>query len=233
MLILIIICIVLSVSGFLVWASASIRSGVYLKAFCRENTGEKVVYLTFDDGPADSTPAVLDILRERGAHATFFIIGGNVAGRERIVRRIIDEGHGIGIHSWSHANTFPLYSAARMADDILKCRTALEQLTGHGVTLFRPPFGVVNPTIARVVRKSGLRTVGWSIRSFDTTHFTSPTWRDDTIERIMSRLKPGSVILLHDRLPSAPSLLSTLLDSLADAGYRFDRPLPLDGRQNR
>ena len=78
MTVLIIICIVLTILGFLVWASASIRSGVYLKAFCREDTEEKVVYLTFDDGPADSTPAVLDVLRERGARATFFIIGTNI-----------------------------------------------------------------------------------------------------------------------------------------------------------
>ena len=68
--------------AFLVWASASIRSGVYLKAFCRAKTADKVVYLTFDDGPAGAeTEAVLDVLKARGAVATFFIIGKNVTGR--------------------------------------------------------------------------------------------------------------------------------------------------------
>lgn len=228
MTVLIIICIVLTILGFLVWASASIRSGVYLKAFCREDTEEKVVYLTFDDGPADSTPAVLDVLRERGARATFFIIGTNIAGRERIVRRIIDEGHGIGIHSWSHSDTFPLYSSARMTEDIMRCRSALGHIAGRGIALFRPPFGVVNPTVARVVRRCGLCTVGWNIRSFDTMRCSTPDWQEDTIRRVMGHLKPGSVILLHDRLPAAPALLNVLLDRLSAAGYAFDRPLPSD-----
>lgn len=223
---LVVICIVLSVCGFLFWASASIRSGVYLKAFCRERTSEKVVYLTFDDGPVRGTTMILDVLRERGALATFFIIGKNVSGNEDIVRQALADGHKIGIHSWGHENMFPLYSASRMAEDIRRCKTALEALSGEEVRLFRPPFGVVNPTIARSVKRLGLQTVGWSIRSFDTMHCDRPDWESRVADRIMRHLHPGAVILLHDRLSAAPSLLSTLLDRLTAAGYRFDRPLP-------
>lgn len=214
--------------GFLFRASARIRSGVYLKAFCREKTEDKVVYLTFDDGPvAESTAAVLDVLRSRGAAATFFIIGSNISGNEPLIRRILAEGHGVGIHSWSHAGTFPLYSVPRMAEDISRCRTALEALSGRKVDLFRPPFGVVNPLVAGAVKRCGLRTVGWSVRSFDTMHCGSPTWKEDVLDRIMRHVEPGAVILLHDRLPGAASLLSSLLDRLAAEGYRFDRRLPL------
>ena len=214
--------------GFLFWASASIRSGVYLKAFCRENTADKVVYLTFDDGPvAESTSAVLDVLRSRGAAATFFIIGSNISGNERLILRMIDGGYGIGIHSWSHAGTFPLYSVRRMAGDIGRCRAALEALAGRKVDLFRPPFGVVNLLVAGAVKLCGLRTVGWSVRSFDTMNCGSPTWKEDVLDRIMRHVEPGAVILLHDRLPEAASLLSSLLDRLGAEGYRFDRPLPL------
>lgn len=86
--------------AFLVWASASIKSGVYLKAFCRAKTADKVVYLTFDDGPAGAeTEAVLDVLKTRGAVATFFIIGKNVTGQEPLLRRILTEGHLVGIHT--------------------------------------------------------------------------------------------------------------------------------------
>lgn len=223
---LVVVCIVLSVCGFLFWASASIRSGVYLKAFCRERTPEKVVYLTFDDGPVRGTAAILDVLRERGALATFFIIGKNVSGNEDIVRQALADGHELGIHSWSHENMFPLYSASRMTEDIRRCKTALETLSGTEVRLFRPPFGVVNPTIARSVKQLGLQTIGWSIRSFDTMHCDSPDWESRVADRIMRRLHPGAVILLHDRLTAAPSLLSTLLNRLTAAGYRFDRPLP-------
>ena len=223
---LVVICIVLSVCGFLFWASASIRSGVYLKAFCRERTTGKVVYLTFDDGPVRGTAAILDVLRERGALATFFIIGKNVSGSEDIVRQALADGHKIGIHSWGHENMFPLYSTSRMIEDIRRCKTALETLSGTEVRLFRPPFGVVNPTIARSVKLLGLQTVGWSIRSFDTMHCDRPDWESRVADRIMRHLHPGAVILLHDRLSAAPSLLSTLLDRLSAAGYRFDRPLP-------
>lgn len=223
---LVVICIVLSVCGFLFWASASIRSGVYLKAFCRERTSEKVVYLTFDDGPVRGTDAILDVLRERGAQATFFIIGKNVSGNEDIVRQALADGHKIGLHSWGHENMFPLFSTSRMNEDIRRCKTALETLSGTEVRLFRPPFGVVNPTIARSVRRLGLQTVGWSIRSFDTMHCDRPDWESRVADRIMRRLHPGAVILLHDRLSAAPSLLSTLLDRLTAADYRFDRPLP-------
>ena len=223
---LVVVCIVLSVCGFLFWASASIRSGVYLKAFCRERTSEKVVYLTFDDGPVRGTTMILDVLRGRGALATFFIIGKNVSGNEDIVRQALADGHKIGIHSWGHENMFPLYSTSRMNEDIRRCKTSLETLSGTEVRLFRPPFGVVNPTIARSVKRLGLQTVGWSIRSFDTMHCDSPDWESRVADRIMRHLHPGAVILLHDRLSAAPSLLSTLLDRLTAAGYRFDRPLP-------
>ncbi len=235
---LVIICIVLSVCGFLFWASASIRSDVYLKAFCRECTTGKVVYLTFDDGPVRGeryadvlrnttcTTGVLDVLRKHGARATFFIIGKNISGNEDIVRQALADGHELGIHSWSHANTFPLYSTSRMNEDILRCKKTLEALSGEEVRLFRPPFGVVNPTIARSVKLLGLQTVGWSIRSFDTMHCNRSDWESRVADRIMRHLHPGAVILLHDRLIAAPSLLSTLLDRLSAAGYRFDRPLP-------
>lgn len=215
--------------AFLVWASASIRSGVYLKAFCREKTADKVVYLTFDDGPAGAeTEAVLDVLKARGAVATFFIIGKNVTGQEPLLRRILAEGHSVGIHTFSHANTFPFYSKRLKVNDIDECKSILDRLSGRDVRLFRPPFGVVNPTIAYAVKKLGLETVGWSVRSFDTRDYhQDDKSRNLVLDRIIRQLKPGSVILLHDRLPGESVLVSRLLDLLDAAGYHYDRPLPM------
>lgn len=215
--------------AFLVWASASIKSGVYLKAFCRAKTADMVVYLTFDDGPAGAeTEAILDVLKTRGAVATFFIVGKNVTGQEPLVGRILAEGHSVGIHTFSHANTFPLYSKRLMVNDIDACKSILDRLSGRDVRLFRPPFGVVNPTVSYAVKKLGLKTVGWSIRSFDTRDYR----QDDkscslVLDRIMRRIKPGSVILLHDRLQGESVLVSRLLDLLDVAGYHYDRPLPM------
>lgn len=255
--ILCILAIVLSITVFMVWASASIRSGVYVWAFCREKTDRKVVYLTFDDGPhPPETERVLDVLRERGARATFFLIGSKVSGNEAVLRRMLEEGHALGLHTYSHAGTFPLLSFDKMLADVNEGKRAVESVAGKKISLFRPPFGVTNPTISKVVRTLGLHTVGWDVRSFDTMFCKSSEhsceqsgysckqsehscmqsghsckqsghdWYVPVVERIMKQVRPGSVILLHDRLDGASELLALLLDSLAASGYDFTRALP-------
>lgn len=255
--ILCMLVIVLSITVFMVWASASIRSGVYVRAFCREKTDRKVVYLTFDDGPhPPETERVLDVLRERGARATFFLIGSKVSGNEAVLRRMLEEGHALGLHTYSHAGTFPLLSFDKMLADVNEGKRAVESVAGKKISLFRPPFGVTNPTIAKVVRTLGLHTVGWDVRSFDTMFCKSSEhsckqsgysckqsehsckqsgysckqsghdWYVPVVERIMKQVRPGSVILLHDRLDGACSLLALLLDNLAASGYDFTRALP-------
>lgn len=234
--ILCMLVIVLSITVFMVWASASIRSGVYVRAFCREKTDRKVVYLTFDDGPyPPETERVLDVLRERGARATFFLIGSKVSGNEAVLRRMLEEGHALGLHTYSHAGTFPLLSFDKMLADVNEGKRAVESVAGKKISLFRPPFGVTNPTIAKVVRTLRLQTIGWDVRSFDTMFCKSSEhsckqsghdWYVPVVERIMKQVRPGSVILLHDRLDGASELLSLLLDSLAASGYDFTRALP-------
>lgn len=255
--ILCILVIVLSITVFMVWASASIRSGVYVRAFCREKTDRKVVYLTFDDGPhPPETERVLDVLRERGARATFFLIGSKVSGNEAVLRRMLEEGHALGLHTYSHAGTFPLLSFDKMLADVNEGKRAVESVAGKKISLFRPPFGVTNPTIAKVIRTLGLQTVGWDVRSFDTMFCKSSEhsckqsgysckqsghsckssehsckqsghdWYVPVVERIMKQVRPGSVILLHDRLYGASEFLALLLDNLAASGYDFTRALP-------
>lgn len=223
----VIIIIICGLLGFLVWASASIRSGVYLRAFCRQNTEEKVVYLTFDDGPVRGrTEKVLDVLKSRGAKATFFLIGSRVNGNEDIVLNILANEHHIGIHSYTHKNTFPLLSLDAMCNELYYCQSLLESLACRTVQFFRPPFGVVNPTVAKAVKICGLKTIGWNIRSYDTVDVERKNGRKKVLNRIEKRLRPGSVILLHDRLQDEDLLVSELLDILDEKGYRYDRPLP-------
>lgn len=227
--ILCMLAIVLSITVFMVWASASIRSGVYVRAFCRENTDRKVVYLTFDDGPhPPETERVLDVLRERGARATFFLIGSKVSGNEAVLRRMLEEGHALGLHTYSHAGTFPLLSFDKMLSDVNEGKRSVESVAGKKISLFRPPFGVTNPTIAKVVRTLGLHTVGWDVRSFDTVYCkpSDHDWYVPVVVRIMKQVRPGSVILLHDRLYGASDLLALLLDRLTASGYDFTHALP-------
>lgn len=207
-----------AILAFLFYASYSIKSQVYVKALCRVKTTEKVVYLTFDDGPnAEQTPQVLDVLKRNNAKATFFCVGSRIAGNEQILKRMADEGHTIGNHSFSHTNSFPLFSRRRMIADIEQCQKAIESAIGTAPTLFRPPFGVTNPTVGKAVKTLNLKTIGWTIRTYDTNRGS-----DAKIARRISRqLRPGAIILLHDRLPQSAERLQMVIDTVRKNGYEI------------
>lgn len=217
--------LILSVIAFLVYASCNIRSNIYLKAFCKKKTTEKIVAITFDDGPDPvQTPKVLQVLREQQAPACFFCIGHKVRSNEQLIRQIIEEGHLVGNHSFDHTNLFPLYSLSRMKKDLQACQFALEQVTSQKIRLFRPPFGVTNPTVAKAVRLLGYTPVGWNIRTLDTQR---PS-REKILRHIRRKLRPGSVVLLHDRLPESDLLLMEILKLIKEQGYtvvRLDKML--------
>ncbi len=162
------------------------------------------------------TPRVLDQLRERGVRATFFLVGAKAERHPELVRRIAAEGHDTGIHTWEHAAGFPMRSSRAMTADILRCRESLRRIAGVETHLFRPPFGVTNPMVARAVKRTQSRCIGWSVRSFDTLLHRS---REAVAERIARRLGDGKVILLHDDRPGADRLLRLVLDDLKRRGY--------------
>ena len=211
----VIIIIITVIVVFLVYASYSIEANIYVKAFCRCHTTEKIIALTFDDGPSPNTPAVLDTLKRNNAKATFFLIGDNIAGNEATVKRIKDEGHSIGNHSMHHRGTFPLQSSLSIAQEIADCDKAIENVTGEKPLFFRPPFGVTNPLVANGIKKTQHNVIGWSIRSFDT--MSTPV--EKTLDRIKKQLAPGKIILLHDRMPGAPQLTSMVIEEIKKKGY--------------
>ncbi|NDV66996.1 polysaccharide deacetylase family protein [Bacteroides sp. 224] len=216
MIIAIIIFVVLAL-GFLFYASYSIRAGIYLKSVCRIPTNEKVVALTFDDGPHPyQTPKVLDVLKEYNIPATFFCIGSKIAGNEEILHRMVQEGHSVGNHSYTHAPNFPLYPVRRMVKDLLLTQNTLEDLLQKDIHIFRPPFGVTNPTIAKATKRLGYKSIGWNIRSMDTS-FSHPK----VLKRIRKRLRPGSIILLHDRMSESDKLTREIVQLLRKENYRI------------
>ena len=210
---------VIIAAGFvLFYCSYQIRLGAYVRTLCRNRAAGRVVALTFDDGPdPEMTPRVLDLLRERGVRATFFLVGAKAERHPELVRRIAAEGHDTGIHTWEHAAGFPMRSSWAMTADILRCRESLREITGVETDLFRPPYGVTNPMVARAVKRTGSRCVGWSIRSLDTLRQRS---REAVARRIRRRLGDGKVILLHDDRPGAERLLAMVLNDLQRGGYR-------------
>ncbi|MGN0189137.1 MAG: polysaccharide deacetylase family protein [Candidatus Cryptobacteroides sp.] len=219
---------------FLVWSCSRIGSGVWIKARCRDIRDGKVV-LTFDDGPdPEVTPKVLDVLDRYGVKAYFFVIGSKAEKHPELIRLIVSRGHTVGNHTYTHSPLFPISGKSFIEDDVRACDSvidlALQETCGSpsaspGPRLFRPPFGVTNPDIAKILKHTAHEVIGWDVRSFDTVHLKdslAASEVDSAIERCVGRIlrkaRPGSVILLHDRLANAPALLSRLIPALRRSG---------------
>jgi len=204
----------------LIAGSARISSGLYIKAICRSDANEKVVSLTFDDGPHPVfTEAVLDILKTQEIRATFFVKGRNAALFPDLIRRFHNEGHIIGNHSWSHHYLFDLFPAKRMKLEIRETNRIIREITGEIPVLFRPPYGVTNPAVARAVRDGNQIVIGWNIRSCDTI-LKDPI---KIVQRIQKRLNPGSIILLHDNRKGSEKILKEVINIVKKNGYKFAR----------
>ena len=214
--IVIIACILVLL--FLVWASADIRSKVYVMSLCKVTCKEKQVAITFDDGPSENTFKVLEVLKKYNAKATFFLVGENIKANVDKVKSIIDNGHSVGNHSWSHSSLLPIRPVDVIAKELLDTNKALSDITHSENLLFRPPFGVTNPLIAKALMKTHLVSIGWSVRSFDTlSHISRKIIRN----RVVRKAGPGAIILLHDRVKNADLLLNLILSDLSSQGYKF------------
>lgn len=189
-----------------------IRWNYFTNAY-HKNSNCKSVAITFDDGPnKEFTPKVLDILKKYNAKATFFCIGKHVEKHPEILQRIIAEGHSIGNHSFNHSNNWGFLSSKEIKEEIEKTNQMMFNSVNFYPTLFRPPFGVTNPHIAKALEKSNLKVIGWSVRSLDTV-IKNPK---DILNRITQKVKQGDIILLHDTSLKSVTALEQLLLFLND-----------------
>jgi peptidoglycan/xylan/chitin deacetylase (PgdA/CDA1 family) len=202
----------------LVMGSVKICSGFYTEVICHGGTQEKKVALTFDDGPDETfTPRILEILAKHQVKATFFVIGSRAENQESILRQVVSAGHTIGNHSYSHAFLFDLFGKKKMEQDLQKADEVIMQVTGEKPALFRPPYGVTTPVVAKVIKKMGYRAVGWSVRSLDTVLKD----KEKILERIKDRLHHGVVILMHDDREITAEVLEDVIMKIKEEGYRF------------
>jgi peptidoglycan/xylan/chitin deacetylase (PgdA/CDA1 family) len=191
-----------------------------LKIYGKADTGNKVAALSFDDGPCAQTPAVLDVLRKHNVQAAFFVIGRNISGNEEILIRMTREGHLIGNHTFTHRPWFPFFTSAKMVADLKKNAETVSNITGKQMQWFRPPYGITNPMLAKAVRECGYKVMGWSLRSYD----TSSNNPEKVLKRLKSLLKPGVVILLHERCPDTLAVIDEFIQYARRLGYEFIRP---------
>jgi peptidoglycan-N-acetylglucosamine deacetylase len=176
------------------------------------------VALTFDDGPGRLSERVLGVLARHGAAATFNVLGERVAGREGLLRRTLEEGHEIGSHAFRHHRL-----AGRPVDAFRQLRrttAAIREAVGVAPRVFRPPYGSVSRSVVLAARLAGMFTVRWDV---DPRDYETPG--AEAIERrLVQRVRPGSVVLLHDdrrALEQTAVALDGALGQLGARGYRF------------
>lgn len=214
--------IILVLLSVMFYGSKNIRANFYLTSLSKGQTMEKAVALTFDDGPdAQITPLILDVLKKHEVQATFFIIGSRAERNPGIIERINKEGHLIGGHSFSHHFFFDLYPDTTMQDEMRKTDTIIHALTGKRIKLFRPPYGVTNPPLARSVKAMGYTSIGWSVKSNDTV-IKDPV---AIVNGIKEKVTSGDIILFHDNKPWTVESVDQLLSFLKESGYTV---YPLD-----
>jgi peptidoglycan/xylan/chitin deacetylase (PgdA/CDA1 family) len=189
-----------------------------MKVVCNGQTDKKIVSLTFDDGPDNQlTPKLLDQLHELDIPATFFCIGNKVEENKDLLQRMDQEGHLIGTHSFTHSNWFDFFSSPRMRKELVESSKSIFQVIGKKPLLFRPPYGVINPMLKKALRGSGLIVIGFSNRAWD----TSSRNEEAICSRIVKKLRPGDIILLHDTIPESIEIIKNLIGILNQEGYQI------------
>ena len=196
-----------------------IRLNFFLTALHHGDRSSRHIALTFDDGPAAFTGEILDILQSEQVQAAFFTIGERAAANPLLVRRWADEGHIIGNHSYHHGFWFDMLPTRKVLMEINATNAAIKTISGREPRLFRPPYGVTNPAIARAVGTAKIMAIGWSLRSFD-TKAKSP---EALVRKIMAQLKGGDVILLHDSMAVTAAALTPLIKAARAKGFTFVR----------
>jgi peptidoglycan/xylan/chitin deacetylase (PgdA/CDA1 family) len=157
--------------------------------------GDPGVALTFDDGPhPQGTPAVLEVLREHGATATFFLAGEQVERRPALVAEIVAAGHGVQLHCHRHRNLLRL-SPRDFLEDAERARIAIEDAGGRPIADYRPPYGIFSAANLRAVRQRGWRPVLWSRWGRD---WTRRATAESIARRASARIEAGDIVLLHD-----------------------------------
>lgn len=196
---------------------ANIQLNYFVKSSNQnKNINGKKIALTFDDGPTEFTPLFMDILKNHDVKATFFCIGKQIEKHPEIFKQIIAEGHEIGSHTYRHSHANGFFSTKKIIKEIEKNDQVIRKF-GVKTMLFRPPFGITNPNIAKAIFKTGKKSIGWNVRSFD----TAISDENKILRRITKKLSPGSVILMHDTSEKSANVLQELLLILQREDYKM------------
>jgi len=184
--------------------------GFYLPVICKGASGKKAMAITFDDGPDPlTTPLLLKLLLKRQVKATFFVTGEKAAAHPQLVKEIVRQGHLVGNHSFKHSYWILFKTSATIVEDIEAAQNVLNDF-GIRPLAFRPPAGITSPGLRSALLKTGMYLVNFSCRPLD-----GGNRRINNIAiKILKRIRPDDIILLHDGRPPDPSLIPTWLNEI-------------------
>jgi peptidoglycan/xylan/chitin deacetylase (PgdA/CDA1 family)/GT2 family glycosyltransferase len=203
------------------------HSRLYGKVWANGNRDRPMISLTFDDGPNEPyTSRVLNVLEQYGIKATFFVIGQNARRHPDVCQRIVTQGNVIGNHSYYHHKSLCLKRASTVAHDIKLAHQAIYECTGFEPRLFRPPYGFRTPWLMGAVRRLGYTVITWDNMTAD---WKANRSSQEIVHTIVQRVKPGSVIVLHDGRDGRPrydrsqmlQALPFLIETLSKRGFDF------------
>ena len=203
------------------------NSPVFGRVLGRLSTKEKVVALTFDDGPNPAaTPRILDALEAEDVHASFFLLGRHVERWPDLARRVAAAGHAVGNHGYHHRKLH-FRGPGYVRLDLTLGTDAIVRASGTKPALFRAPHGFRSPWVTSIARELGQRTIGWTLGVWDSDR----PGADLIVRRAVDGSRPGTILLLHDgdgydpdgdRTQTAEAL-PRIIRELRDRGYRFVR----------
>ncbi|QUH20162.1 polysaccharide deacetylase family protein [Alkaliphilus sp. B6464] len=196
--------------------------GSYTQVITEGTREEKVIALTFDDGPhPEFTPQILDLLKEYEAKATFFILGKQAKLYPDLVKREVEEGHELGNHTFSHIDVKKA-SKEKIREEFQKTQDTIYLITGIKPKVFRPPYGFYNEKTIDVANENGCKIILWS-RNQDSKDWSSPGV-DKIVNTVITKTENGDIILLHDYIEGnshTVDALKVILPHLKNKGYRF------------
>lgn len=183
---------------------------------------EKSIYLTFDAGYENgNTAKILDILKEKNVPAAFFLVGNYIERNPDLVRRMVNEGHIVGNHTYSHPDMSKISSLETFTNEITKLEELYTEVTGKTLSkYYRPPQGKFSELNLQYAQKLGYKTIFWSLAYVDWYQDDQPT-KEHALSKLIPRCHPGAVILLHSTSSTNASILSDLIDTYQKAGYTF------------
>ena len=186
------------------------------------NTGEKVLYLTFDAGYENGcTEKILDVLKNQEVKAAFFLVGNYIEKNADLVRRMVEEGHTVGNHTMHHPDMSAITDKTAFAKELQDLETLYKETTGKDLPRFyRPPQGIYSEENLKLAKELGYKTVFWSLAYVDWNNDAQPT-KEQAFEKLLPRTHPGAVVLLHSTSRTNAEILDELLTKWKEEGYRF------------